>query len=179
MRIQIGKEIHMNSRIEMKRLREIIPIQESRWRDYLYHGGDGDPKEIRPGYHLGTLAAAKDRIKSRKPKDPTITAYEYRPGGRTIDVDDDSGNLKTTSDDELAKHAGLLTRIKHRLRSVGKQFQSNGDPDVYSGLKKKGITTARYKNAVENPGSVSTIVFDPENLRRVHTFHRKEKSRER
>ena len=131
---------------------------ESSWDKYLYHAtyGKFNPKKIKPGSHFGTLHAAMSRAKNaeeqtewnvpgsgeKERRKLKVYAFKYKP----------SGNEYKTTDQH----------INH--------LQQRDDVNTPSEMKGKGYSHATYENIKEDPGSTSTVVFDPENLEHVHTF---------
>jgi len=70
------------------------------------------------------------------------------------------------SSSEIDKFNHLSDAGGHDKRS-GYRFNYSG---FINHLKKKGITSLRYKNTAEDIGSESHIILDPENLEPVHDF---------
>ena len=132
------------------RLRQLIPLNESSWGGLLYHATyhDFDPKHVKPGTHFGTLHAALHRAHDEEFND-----------------DGDSQYAKLKIHAFKYKPSGKVKQGEDTGTSYfGKQYD---DPKT----RGKGVSTISYINKSEAPGSVSHIVYDPENLKHVHTFN--------
>jgi hypothetical protein len=156
-------------------------LNEVRWSGYLYHATSGafDPKRIKQGSHLGTLKVAIRRGGENYEAGTKVHAYDYRPSGRSVEVEDNWGGLPAK--DMIAtqlRNRGVISHdeyhnIHHKNpERLDKQGIPLGvsDRKLSSLLKSKGISHLTYANKVEDKGSTSHIIYDPENLHHVHTF---------
>ena len=157
-------------------------FKESSWGKYLYHATSSNFRTLRPGSHFGSLESARargeDSVFYKSPVNK-VHSYSYKPSGKTVNVEDNWGA------DSPAR--SIVTQL-HKQNYISKQEHDNlhtkmkGTPgsDTYGDaaqhnklltpfLKSKGISTLRYKNEVEKGGH-SYVVYDTENLHRVHTF---------
>jgi hypothetical protein len=158
-------------------------INESKWSTLLYHStaGEFNPKDIKPGSHFGTLKAALDRSRSEFKAIPLskikLHAFDYKPSGKTVHIGDDtSEHFPTNIAASLHGSGHISAEDKQYIRN--KPPQEHGGPALTAGshehllqiLKKKNISHLTYENTYEDPGSLSHIIYDPENLKLVHTF---------
>jgi hypothetical protein len=152
----------------------------------LYHSTrkEYDPTTIKPGTHFGNLRAATERGWTESGN--RIHSFKHKPTGKTVWVRDKWADNPPEPyiADQLTKK-GILSK-KERDITVG---MSNRDwfgdnrrfppptkrtatgPKVLGRyLKRKGISTVKYRNSEEDKGSVSTIEYDPKSLQHHYTF---------
>jgi hypothetical protein len=151
-------------------------LDETKWDAYLYHATDKsfDPKKMKSGSHLGTLHAAVSRAKANvfDNRDIKVHAYKYHSPGKSIEIEDDNFSDPDSDAHSIATQLSLKGHIHGRQwkeitrAPEGKKVQALGNV-----LKRNGISSLHYKNRYEDKGSTSHMVFDPENLHHVHTFH--------
>jgi hypothetical protein len=161
-------------------------LREMSWDNYLYHmtSKKFKPEQIKPWSHLGSLRAAMGIGQMGRHGRPNIFAYKFKPKGKGVAITDKGGDPEDQLDDMFKE----LIRKKHIPEPRGWRPKRNDDYWSWKGspqdmhprlkqayiekyLKKQGITHLYYKNSVEDPGSRSFIVLDPEKaLKPVHTF---------
>jgi hypothetical protein len=148
-------------------------LAESSWDTLLYHGTYKKFGAPNPGSHFGSIDAAKNIIQGVGSRhDTEIRAYKYKPSGKSIDVEDTWGDESPAPHIVKKLHSmGTITKNEHEnLQASLKNHPHDHDSIVGRLLKNKGISSVRYKNQEEDVGSFSHIIYDPENLHRVHTF---------
>ena len=141
------------------------------WETYLEYGAEGDPEV---GKKLG-LGDESENWENWSENDLWKKIY-----GRKSDETDIVGNTI----EEAEKNKKLIAKDKYNISSEEieknkENFEFNGVPfgkadELYEGGKKqwlidfldsKGYDSIEYVNKVEDPGSISKIVFEPEQIR--------------
>ena len=130
----------------------------------LYHSSNAQIVSILPFMHLGTLKAAQDR------GGKFLYKVSIAPG-RSLEVSDDIGvthNVlglieRLETDLELDFHVVDDLMIAARAEAAtGKPASLAGGAAVAAVLAKYGIDALYYTNKIEDPGSVSWIVINPD-----------------
>ena len=152
-------------------------LHETKWSGYLYHATDHkfDPKQIKAGSHLGTLHAAMTRGVGQLSGEENrrVHAYKYKSSGKSVEIEDDNFNDPDTDADKIAGQLSMYGKqhISDRdHKTVRRAPEGQKVKALGRVLKNNGISSLHYKNRFEDKGSTSHIIFDPENLRHVHTF---------
>lgn len=169
------------------------------WDQYVYHltGSKFKPEKLQPWSHVGSLRAAMGigRDEWKRGNRPFLHAYKLAPKGKGVEITDHGGDSWDQIDDiiyQLIKKKVIPEPRGYKWKP--KPYHGGEDeyywddwPDyervtekwddemkmnyMQKYLEKKGITHLYYKNAVEDPGSRSFIIFRPEKtLKPVHTF---------
>jgi hypothetical protein len=151
----------------------------------LYHATPEifHPSEIRSGSHLGTEAAARHIIKNFKEDmfDPgeapplRLLDYEYKPAGEIFTAKDNWLGLPAEGAilEQMIKRGIYKPKrsdLPKPLSQMGYADWSRVFPEI---AKKKGISTIKYINDIEDAGKPSYIVYDPENLKYLGTYEGK------
>jgi len=159
--------------------KSLVNLDESEWSGLLYHSTPEsfNPKKVEIGSHFGSVKASKDRaadiVNTRDDDTPIkfkVHAYQYKPSGKSVGVEDDwTGYSAHTSIASQLHDRGIINDKEHEELGTDKKY----DVDVKQLsriLKSKGISSVNYKNAGEDVGKDSHVIYDPENLRHVRTF---------
>lgn len=106
----------------------------------ITNNGNFDPRELRPGSHVGSLKAALARARSDSYRDDNenTSRHDYVVHAYRLK----SGKTNTTKDDGSER-----------------EMNRTGNEDITS-----------YRNEVEDPGSTSHVIHNPDVLEYVRTF---------
>jgi hypothetical protein len=137
-----------------------------------------DFEELLPWTHVGTRKAALDRGdylrrggRELAPKAEVANigerTFKLKMRGNYLEVSEGYG--WTPADIlEQARELGVVTGKESDLALHGKhgpRYLEDQRDNVTALLKKKGYDGVKYTNVVEDPGSMSYMVFNPANLR--------------
>jgi len=156
----------------------------------VYHGTDANPNEFRPNTHFGTAQAANDR--SQALTDFSTNVVGRDPGSFSVfpvylslknplrmpdlaSIDSQTGQpLEDTSFPKEGEgyargwegeEAVATTLLEMGIINIDEFEEHRNNDEALKLLAEKGYDGIVYKNAVEDAGSDSWIVFDPANVK--------------
>jgi hypothetical protein len=115
------------------------------------------------GYHFGTRKAADDRLDLTAGRGQGYIGEFRLRAERPLDLPD-LGDWNPGDIVAQARKRGAFTNAEAKALRAKPGLSYD---DVKQALKEKGYDSIRYKNRVEDPGSVSWIVFDPDQIRHI------------
>lgn len=119
----------------------------------LYHFSL-NKKDFKPFTHFGTKEAAIERANGRKGFLYTVSMDT----GKAILINDVSGD---TNAFELANEFNLSKEEINSIKDIHKYPEISRWDKLKEILLTKGVKLAKYKNKIEDKGSISFLVIDP------------------
>lgn len=137
----------------------------------VFHGtrakieGDFDPFT-----HVGTKKSAKDRLAHTRGNSGQkgfgrVHRRRIAPG-RQVEIEDTGGSANLSEVVDQLRKRGAIDDADHALirEAIEGEGEKLGAQRALDILNKRGVVALRYKNIVEDPGSISYIVPDSRNL---------------